>query len=382
MSNRIPFNYPIKVAHSQDYISEAVNAISNDGKFKNKCQHWFNSELECEQALLTPSCTAALEMAAMLINVKPGDEIIMPSYTFVSTANAFALRGAKIVFVDIRPDTMNIDEKLIESAITSKTVAIVPVHYAGVSCNMDVIMDIANKYGLIVVEDAAQGMTSKYKEKPLGSIGHLGTYSFHETKNFSSGGEGGLLIVNDKNFVERAEIIREKGTNRSQFLRGHVDKYTWVDIGSSYLMSEIQAACLYAQLEDWEVIQNDRLSSWDHYFNKLKKLEKLKMIELPTIPNDCNHNGHMFFIKTVQKRERNHLLNFLNSEGIAAVFHYIPLHSAPGGISTSRFHGEDKFTTTASESILRLPLWFGISKLQLDKVIGSIYNYFKIDRDL
>ncbi len=382
MINKIPFNKPIKVSSSQKYLLEVINALDNDSRFKSKCQQWFKNLLKCEEALLTPSCTAALEMAAMLINVKPGDEIIMPSYTFVSSANAFVLRGAKVVFVDVKPDTMNIDETLIESAITSKTLAIVPVHYAGVSCDMDIIMKIANDHGLFVIEDAAQGVMSKFKDRPLGSIGHLGTYSFHETKNYSSGGEGGLLIINDKQFVSRAEIIREKGTNRSQFLRGHVDKYTWVDIGSSYLLSELQAACLYAQLEEWDIIYNDRMQSWNYYYDSLKKLVELKLIELPNIPLDCVHNAHMLFIKLVEKSNRNKLLGFLNDKGVGATFHYIPLHSSPGGLSISRFHGEDQFTTTGSESILRLPLWFGIRKLQLEKIVGFIYEYFNVDQDL
>lgn len=377
MPNKIPFNQPIRVSHSRKYAVEVIEAQNNDRKFINRCQQWFKDELNCEQALLTPSCTAALEMAAILIDVKLGDEIIMPSYTFVSTANAFALRGAKIVFVDIRPDTMNMDEMLIESAITSKTLAIVPVHYAGVSCDMDVIMSIANKHGLFVIEDAAQGVTSTYKSRHLGSIGHFGAYSFHETKNYTSGGEGGLLIINDKEYVSRAEIIRDKGTNRSAFLRGHVDKYTWVDIGSSYLMSEIQAACLYAQLEEWDVIYKDRLVSWNYYYDKLNKLAELKILDLPTVPVDCNHNGHMFFIKMVETSDRNKLLDYLNKKGIGAAFHYIPLHSAPGGLSKSRFHGKDRFTTSGSETLIRLPLWFGIKKEHLDKVVEAIYSYFR-----
>ncbi len=379
MPNKVPFNQPIRVSHSKKYAVEVIEGIKNYGenKFINRCEQWFKDELNCEQAFLTPSCTAALEMAAILINVKPGDEIIMPSYAFVSTANAFAIRGAKIVFVDIRPDTMNIDEMLIESAITSKTLAIVPVHYAGVSCDMDVIMTIANKHGLFVIEDAAQGVISRYKGRLLGSIGHFGAYSFHETKNYTSGGEGGLLIINDKEFVSRAEIIREKGTNRTQFLLGHVDKYTWVDIGSSYLMSEIQAACLYAQLEESEVINRDRLASWDIYYDKLNKLAELKMVELPIVPVDCNHNAHMFFIKVVQASDQNKLLDYLKTKNISAVFHYIPLHSSPAGLSISRFHGKDRFTSSGSECIIRLPLWFGMNRSHLNKVVEAIYCYFR-----
>ena len=368
MSNKIPFNVSVTATHSKKYALQVIEKVSNHGKitFIDRCQQWFKDELNCQQALLTPSCTAAYE-------------IIMPSYTFVSTANAFAIRGAKIVFVDIRPDTMNIDETLIESAITSRTLAIVPAHYGGVSCDMDVIMNIANKYGLFVIEDAAQGMMGSYKDRLLGSIGHFGAYSFHETKNFTSGGEGGLLIVNEKEFVSRAEIIREKGTNRSQFLREQVDKYTWVDIGSSYLMSEIQAACLYAQLEESQVINRDRLASWDVYYDKLNKLSELKMVELPTVPVDCNHNAHMFFIKVVNASDRNKLLKYLNTRNIGAVFHYIPLHSSPAGVSMSRFHGKDRFTTSESERIIRLPLWFGMNKSQINEVVDAICRYFRGD---
>jgi len=323
----IVFNKPSYTGNEQQYILQTIHSakISGDGPFGEKCQVWFEEKLGCKKALLTPSCTAALEMAAILINVQPGDEIIMPSYTFVSTANAFVLRGAKIVFVDIRPDTMNIDETLIEAAITPKTKAIVPVHYAGIGCEMDVIMDIANNYNLFVIEDAAQGMMSTYKDKFLGSIGHLGTFSFHETKNYTSGGEGGLLIVNDDQFVDRAEIIREKGTNRSQFFRGQVDKYTWVDIGSSYLMSDLQAAYLWGQLEQVNNINQDRLSTWNLYYDSFKILDQ-QLVDFPVIPNHCGHNAHMFYLKLQNLEQRTDFINKLCANNIMTVFHYVPLH--------------------------------------------------------
>jgi dTDP-4-amino-4,6-dideoxygalactose transaminase len=308
----IVFNKPSFTGNEQQYILQAINSskLSGDGSFGEKCQVWFEKILGCNKALLTPSCTAALEMAAILIDTQPGDEIIMPSYTFVSSANAFVLRGAKIVFVDIRPDTMNIDETLIEAAITPKTKAIVPVHYAGVGCEMDVIMDIANNYNLFVIEDAAQGMMSKYKNKLLGSIGHLGTFSFHETKNYTSGGEGGLLIINDDQFIDRAEIIREKGTNRSQFFRSQVDKYTWIDIGSSYLMSDLQAAYLWGQLEQANNIKENRLSTWNSFYDSFQILDQ-QVDDLQTIPNNCEHNGHMFYLKLQNLEQRTDFINKL-----------------------------------------------------------------------
>lgn len=375
----IPFNKPPVTGNEEQYILESLkNAkLSGDGPFTQKCHKWFEDKLNCKKALLTTSCTHALEMAAILIDIQPGDEVIMPSYTFVSTANAFVLRGAKIVFVDIRPDTMNIDETLIEIAITKKTKAIVPVHYAGVGCEMDVIMDIANRHDLFVIEDAAQGMMSTYKDKPLGTIGHLGTFSFHETKNYTSGGEGGLLIINDDKFIQRAEIIREKGTNRSLFFRGMVDKYSWVDLGSSYLPSELNAAYLWGQLENADLINENRLNTWNIYFNELKTLEQRSLIELPTIPDYCNHNAHMFYIKVKNIDERTKLIEFLKKNEILSVFHYIPLHGAPAGLKFGIFNGEDKFTTKDSERLLRLPLWFGINPNIIKEICGVIFEFYK-----
>ena len=374
----IPFNKPLYIENEDKYVLEAMKSskISGDGYFGKKCQSWFEEKLNCKKALLTPSCTAALEMAAILIDIKEGDEVIMPSYTFVSTANAFVLRGAKIVFVDIRPNTMNIDENKIEAAITEKTKAIVPVHYAGVACEMDKIMTIAEKYNLFVIEDSAQGMMATYKNKPLGTIGHLGCYSFHETKNYTSGGEGGLLIVNDERFSERAEIIREKGTNRSQFFRGMVDKYSWVDIGSSYLMNEISAAYLWGQLEKAQDINNDRLKSWQMYYNGLKELEEKGYIELPTIPKECIHNAHMFYIKVKDLKIRTDLISYLKSKEINTAFHYVPLHSAPVGKKFGRFNGNDRYTTKESERLIRLPLFYNLNTLDIIRIINDIKGFF------
>lgn len=374
----IPFNKPPYTGNEDQYVLQAMRSdkMSGDGPFSKLCQNWFEKNLPCNKALLTPSCTAALEMAAILVDIQPGDEVIMPSYTFVSTANAFVLRGAKIVFVDIRPDTMNIDESKIESAITHKTKAIVPVHYAGVGCEMDIIMDIAQRHNLYVIEDAAQGMMSTYKGKALGTIGHLGTYSFHETKNYTSGGEGGLLIINDNQFKERAEIIREKGTNRSQFFRGMVDKYSWVDIGSSYLPSDIQAAYLWGQLEKVEEINNNRLETWSYYYQQLKEIASKGYIELPTIPNLCKHNAHMFYIKVSDIETRSQLIEHLKDNGIFAVFHYIPLHDSIAGKELGRLHAQDQITTTESERLVRLPLWLGMNKAHQNKILNSILQYF------
>jgi len=375
----IPFNRPPYTGNEEQHVLNAMRSekISGDGKYGLLCQQWFEEKLNCNKALLTPSCTQALEIAAILIDIQPGDEVIMPSYTFVSTANAFVMRGAKIVFVDIRPDTLNIDERLIEAAITSKTKAIVPVHYAGVGCDMDVIMDIANRHKLYVVEDAAQGMMSTYKGKQLGSIGHLAAFSFHETKNFTSGGEGGLLIINDAQFVARAEIIREKGTNRSQFFRGMVDKYTWVDIGSSYLPSEIQAAYLWGQLEQANQITENRLASWNSYYEQLSNLATQEKFELPIIPEDCQHNGHMFYLKTKNLLQRTELLSHLKADGVYAVFHYVPLHNAPAGKEFSRFNGADQFTTTESERLIRLPMWFNLDQDSLNHVVKSVLSFYE-----
>lgn len=375
----IPFNKPPYTGNEDQYVLNAMRSIkmAGDGPYTKRCHQWFEEKLECEKVLLTPSCTHALELAAILIDIKLGDEVIMPSYTFVSTANAFVLRGAKIIFVDIRPDTMNIDETKIEAAITAHTKAIVPVHYAGVGCEMDTIMLLAEKYNLFVVEDAAQGMMSTYKGRALGTIGHFGTFSFHETKNYTSGGEGGLLIINDQQFKERAEIIREKGTNRGQFFRGMVDKYSWVDIGSSYLPGDIQAAYLWGQLEKVDKINIDRLSTWNTYYNALLPLKEKELLELPSIPDKCVHNAHMFYIKVKNLEERGKLLNYLKANNISASFHYIPLHSAIGGKLHGNFLGKDCYTTNESERLLRLPLWYGISKEELHKVTTVIRSFFE-----
>ena len=374
----IPFNKPPLTGNEEQYVLEAMKSskISGDGEFTKRCHRWFEETTGCTKALLTPSCTHALEMAAILIGIEPGDEVIMPSYTFVSTANAFVLRGAKIVFVDIRPDTMNIDETLIEAAITSKTKAIVPVHYAGVGCEMDTIMNIAQRHNLFVVEDAAQGMMATYKGKPLGTIGHIGTYSFHETKNYTSGGEGGLLLINDERFIERAEIIREKGTNRSLFFRGMVDKYTWVGIGSSYLPSEIQAAYLWGQLERAKAINNNRLATWDYYYTAFSDLQQHAKLSLPVIPAECQHNGHMFYLKCRDLEQRTAFLTHMSKNSVLAVFHYIPLHSAPAGKQFGRLHGADRYTTQESERLARLPIWFDMKSETQQAVIQAVREFF------
>ncbi|MCL1139587.1 dTDP-4-amino-4,6-dideoxygalactose transaminase [Shewanella pneumatophori] len=374
----ISFNEPCITGKEESFILASMlsKKISGDGEFTKKCHNWFERVLKCNKALLTTSCTHALEMAAILLDIEEGDEIIMPSFTFVSTANAFVLRGAKIVFVDVRKDTMNIDESKIESAITNKTKAIVPVHYAGVPCEMDAIMEIANRYGLFVVEDAAQGMMSTYKGKPLGTIGHLGAFSFHETKNYTSAGEGGLLIVNDERFTIRAEIIREKGTDRSLFFRGMVDKYSWVDLGSSYLMNDISAAYLWGQLNHAQTINEDRLSSWSRYFNGLKLLEDTGFLDMPSIPEGCSHNAHMFYIKVKDINVRTSLIDYLKKNEVLSVFHYVPLHSSTAGVRFSRFEGKDEFTTTQSERLIRLPMYYGLTKDDVDYVIRKIHDFF------
>ncbi|HIQ27138.1 MAG TPA: dTDP-4-amino-4,6-dideoxygalactose transaminase [Sulfurovum sp.] len=375
----IPFNKPPYLETEKKYVLEAMkqSKISGDGNFSQKCQNWFEAKTKTKIALLTTSCTHALEMSALLIGLKEGDEVIMPSYTFVSTANAFALRGAKIIFVDIRPDTMNIDETKIEQAITSKTKAIVPVHYAGVACEMDTIMDIANRHDLVVIEDAAQGMMSTYKGKALGTIGHIGTYSFHETKNYTSGGEGGVILINDDKYLEHAEIIREKGTNRNQFFRGEVNKYTWVELGSSYLPSELQAAYLYAQLLDADKINDNRLASWNYYLEHLKPLQEQGFLELPHIPNECTHNAHMFYIKTKDLKERTKLLHYFKKNDILAVFHYVPLHSSEAGLKFGTFMGKDEFTTKESERIIRLPMYYGFKREDQTKVIDYVFKFYQ-----
>ena len=374
----IPFNVPPYVGKELDYVREAMeknHKICGDGPFTKKCNEWIEKRFNIEKVLLTTSCTHATEMAAILADIKEGDEVIAPSFTFVSTVNPFVLRGAKIVFIDINPKTMNMDENLIEAAITEKTKAILPVHYAGVACNMDKIMEIAEKYSLIVIEDAAQGMMSEYKGKPLGSIADYGCFSFHETKNDSMG-EGGALLIKDKKIIEKAEIIREKGTNRSRFFRGQVDKYTWVDKGSSYLPSELNAAYLYGQLENADLIYNDRMNSWNKYKVLLQELADKNLIELQYIPENCKHNAHMFYIKCKDLDERTLLIDYLKKDQIWAVFHYIPLHSAEPGIKFGRFHGEDKYTTKESERLLRLPLYYGLKEEDIKFVVSKIKEFY------
>lgn len=374
----IPFNAPPIVGSEVEYMQSAMASgkLCGDGGFTRRCQQWMEQHFDSKKVLLTPSCTASLEMAALLIDLQPGDEVIMPSYTFVSTANAFVLRGATIVFVDVRPDTLNIDETLIEAAITPKTRAIVPVHYAGVACEMDSIMALAAKHKLYVIEDAAQGVMSQYKGRALGTIGHIGCFSFHETKNYTAGGEGGATLINDAKLVDRAEIIREKGTNRSQFFRGQVDKYTWRDIGSSYLMADLQAAYLWAQLEAAEQINQQRLRLWQRYYDALQPLAAAGRIELPVVPKNCRHNAHMFYIKLRDSDDRQALINWMKEAEILTVFHYIPLHSSPAGERFGRFHGDDAFTTRESERLLRLPLFYNLSDNNQRTVISSLLSFF------
>ena len=374
----IPFNAPPVVGTEVEYMQSAMSSgkLCGDGGFTRRCQQWMEQRFGSKKVLLTPSCTASLEMAAILIDIQPGDEVIMPSYTFVSTANAFVLRGATIVFVDVRPDTLNIDETRIEAAITVKTRAIVPVHYAGVACEMDAIMALAQKYQLYVIEDAAQGVMATYKGRALGTIGHIGCFSFHETKNYTAGGEGGATLINDAKLVERAEIIREKGTNRSQFFRGQVDKYTWRDIGSSYLMSDLQAAYLWAQLEAAVAINQQRLRLWQRYYDALQPLAASGRISLPHIPASGEHNAHMFYIKLRDNDDRSALINWMKEAEILTVFHYIPLHASPAGQRFGRFEGEDNFTTRESERLLRLPLFYNLSDNNQNSVIGSLLSFF------
>lgn len=372
----IPFNIPPYIGTEDGYVAEAIHShkLCGDGPFTRRCSIWMEERFQAKKALLTTSGSDALEMAALLCNLKPGDEVILPSYTFSSTANAFALFGAKLVFVDIRPDTMNIDEKQIEAAITERTRVIVPVHYAGVSCEMDTILAVAAQHNLMVVEDAAQGVMSTYKGRALGTIGHIGCYSFHETKNYSMG-EGGAILINDPTLVERGEIIREKGTNRSRFLRGQVDKYTWVDIGSSYLPSELNAAYLYGQLEHADQINEERLNIWNRYYSALKPMEQYGIFDLPVIPKDCVHNAHMFYIKLKDLEERTKFIEYLKRNGIQSVFHYIPLHSAPSGLKYGYFAGNDVYTTKESERLVRLPIYYSFSKKDCDFVIQTILSY-------
>ena len=373
----IKFNVPPFIGDEITNIQKAIDSqkICGDGRFTKSCNIWMEEKFNANKVLLTTSCTHALEMAAILADIKPGDEVIMPSYAFVSTADAFVQRGATIVFVDIRPDTMNIDENLIEDAITDKTKAIVVVHYAGVSCEMDTITDIAKRHNLFVVEDAAQGVMSTYKGKALGTIGDFGCYSFHETKNYSMG-EGGAILIKDDKYIEKAEITREKGTNRSQFFRGQIDKYTWVDYGSSYLPSELNAAYLYAQLKNADKINENRLNSWNLYYDLLKPLADEGFIELPHIPEGCEHNAHMFYIKAKDLEERTKLIKFMKDNEISLAFHYIPLHSAPAGLKFGRFHGEDVYTTKESDRLVRLPMYYGLSTEEIQYVVKYIKKFY------
>ena len=373
----IDFNIPPYVGKEMDYIKEAVTnrKICGDGVFTKKCSNWMKEHFDVNQVFLTTSCTHALEMAAVLTDIKPGDEVILPSYTFVSTADAFVQRGASLVFVDIRPDTMNIDETLIEDAITPRTKVIVPVHYAGVACEMDTIMDIAKRHNLKVVEDAAQGFASYYKGKSLGTIGDFGCLSFHETKNLSMG-EGGALLFQDMSYQEKAEILREKGTDRSKFFRGQIDKYTWQDYGSSYLPSDMNAAYLWAQLEMASQIQNDRMSSYVFYDNALRPLADKGFLEQPYVPEDCQHNAHMYYIKLRNLEERTKFISFLKEHGILSVFHYIPLHSAPAGKKYGSFFGPDKYTTRESERLVRLPMYYHLNQNDKEYIVKTIFKYF------
>lgn len=374
----INFNVPPYTGKEIEYIREAVEnqKICGDGPFTKKCSQWIEEKTGTTKCLLTTSCTHATEMAALLLDIKEGDEVIMPSYTFVSTADAFVLRGATVVFVDIRPDTMNIDENLIEDAITERTKAIVPVHYAGVGCEMDKIMQLAAKYNLKVVEDAAQGIMASYKGKPLGTFGEFGCFSFHETKNFSMG-EGGALLIRDEKYIENAEIYREKGTDRSKYYRGQVDKYRWQNYGSSYLPSDMNAAYLYAQLQLADEIQKARMDRWKEYWEQLSGLAQEGRIELPHIPEHCEHNAHMFYIKTKDMEERTALIDYLKAKEILSVFHYVPLHSAPAGIKFGRFHGEDRYTTRESERLLRLPMYYRLTADQVEYITEQVKAFYR-----
>lgn len=374
----IPFNKPPFVGSELRYVEQAINnkKICGDGEFTKRCNKWIEDTFQCQKVLLTTSGTSALEMAAILCDLKPGDEVILPSYTFSTTATAFVGVGAKLVFVDIRPDTMNIDEKKIEKAITKKTKVIVPVHYAGIACEMDTIMDIANRYDLLVVEDAAQGVMSTYKGRALGTIGHFGCYSFHETKNYSMG-EGGALLINNKEFNDRAEIIREKGTNRSRFFRGQVDKYTWVDYGSSFLPSDMNAAYLWGELEVADEINKARLDLWETYNRAFAGLEEKGKLELPVIPPECKHNAHMFYIKLKDLEQRTAFIAYLKEHGVQATFHYVPLHSSPAGQKYGRFDAEDVFTTKESDRLVRLPMYYGLTKEDQNVVINLVHSFFE-----
>ena len=373
----IDFNKPPYVGNELEYIRQAVEnrKICGDGPFTKRCDAWLEERFHAQKALLTTSGTTALDMAMLLCELKPGDEVILPSYTFSSTATAAVLAGAKLVFVDVRPDTMNIDETKIEAAITERTKVIVVMHYAGVACEMDAIMDLARRHGLMVVEDAAQGVMSTYKGRALGTIGDFGCYSFHETKNYSMG-EGGALIINNEAYNERAEILREKGTNRSKFFRGQVDKYTWVDFGDSYLPSELNAAYLWAQLEQADAINENRLATWNAYDEAFAPLKAQGKLELPVIPEDCVHNAHMYYLKLKNLQERTAFINYMKENDVHTVFHYVPLHSAPAGLKFGRFAGEDVYTTKESERLVRLPLYYGLAQEDLEKVIRLVYDFF------
>lgn len=375
----IPFNKACVTGREIKYIQDAMNSgqIAGDGSFTHLCHNWFKTEFKIPYNLLTTSCSMAIDMAALLLNIQPGDEVIMPSFTFVSTANSFAIRGAKIRFIDIRPDTMNIDENLLESAITKKTKAIVPVHYAGVSCEMNTINDIAQKYKIAVVEDAAQGVKSKYKGQYLGTLSDIGCYSFHATKNYTAAGEGGLIILKSEEHFKRAEIIREKGTNRSQFFRGEVDKYTWVDVGSSFLPSDINAAYLYAQLEFVDAINNRRIEIWNAYNQGLQDLAARNLIQLPYIPEHCEHNAHMFYIKMNSAEESLSIGKFMKERKVNTPFHYVPLHSSPTGLKYGEFIGTDRYTTSESQKLIRLPLFYNMTNDEVTTVLDLIYKFFK-----
>ena len=374
----IDFNIPPFTGKELEYMQQAIKnkKICGDGEFTKKCSRWMEEKFQANHVLLTTSCTHALEMAAVLTRVKPGDEVILPSYTFVSTADAFVQRGATLVFVDIRPETMNLDERLIEDAITEKTKVIVPVHYAGVGCAMDEIMEIAARHHLMVVEDAAQGVYAYYKGRALGTIGDFGCYSFHETKNYSMG-EGGALVFQNNDYLERAEIVREKGTDRSKFFRGQVDKYRWMDYGSSYLPSDLNAAYLWAQLEMAEKIREDRLESWNYYHEELRSLADAGYIEQPFIPDYAEHNAHMYYIKTKDLETRGRLIDFLAKREIHTVFHYVPLHSAPAGQKFGRFHGEDVYTTKESERLTRLPMFYGLKEEQVRYIASKVVEFYE-----
>ncbi|MDD5450323.1 MAG: dTDP-4-amino-4,6-dideoxygalactose transaminase [Desulfovibrionales bacterium] len=377
-ADQVPFSYPKEVGKERKYLAQALRTgrMAGDGDFNRRCSSLLSNLIGVAGALMTPSCTHALEMAAILFGLGPGDEVIMPSFTFTSTANAFVLRGVRIVFVDIRPDTLNLDEALVEEAINSRTKAIVPMHYAGVACEMDALMAVAGRYGLWIVEDAAQAIGSGYKGRPLGSFGHLAAFSFHETKNLQCG-EGGALLVNDASFFARAEIIREKGTNRSQFFRGEVAKYNWVDLGSSHLLGELPAAFLYGQLQQLEAVTADRLRVWEYYRQRLTGQEQKGNVELPVVPVDCSHNAHIFYVKVADEAMRERLLRFLKEHGIGATFHYVPLHSAPAGRKFGVFHGEDRYTTKESQRLLRLPLYYRMTSADVDRVCDAIERFFE-----